>query len=197
MSLLANTEPAREGRQSKREQGVLEDLEIALRGRSRDTRVTSERGDVESFGVEERRDRQKMRESRKVPGHGLCLDFLLQIHLHVRVERISRRIGHPYDRESARRERSVEMEIGPELLRNEWMEASPNRATGEQVDAGPAELSRAGSYEDEPEPLFLDLLMDDVQESRHRWTSSTTTSERSGSASSSAEKRPGSTRSLW
>ena len=87
-------------------------------------------------------DRHEAREAGQVPNQRFALDLFLQVELDVGPQRGCPVVGVPDYRQAAVPEHGVEIEVGSQLMRQERIHASVDRAPAKEVDAGPLQLAR-------------------------------------------------------
>jgi hypothetical protein len=150
VSALANAHPPSERGKAEGEQGILDDLDVAGRRRTRDLGTASEARDVHGLAVNERRDRQEAGKARKVSDKSLDLDLL----------------SRPDHRERTDRERHIQIERAAELSGHDGMEPAAKRAAGQPIRAVLLQLPGARSAQDESKATLLDEPMDLVEQLR-------------------------------
>ena len=164
MATFPHPEPRLERGEAERKQGVLEDVQVTLHGGARDAAVARDAGYVDDLTVVKGGNRQEARESRKISHQPLRPDLLAEVKPDIALEHGAPFVGDPDQGDCSRVEGGIEVEVVAEFGRGQGVHRLVQRPTGEQVDAGGFELSRARSEQGEVETPILDVAVHLVEE---------------------------------
>ena len=167
MTPLPHPQTGLERRKAKGEQGVFEDLEVALDRGARDAAVPRDAGNVHHLPVEERRDGEEPDEPREVAHERLGLDLLAHVELDVALEHGPPIVGRHDQGQRTETQGAPDIEVPAHLVRRERVHRLAQGSPGEQVRAGRAELPCAGAEKGEADLPGLDEPVHLVEERRH------------------------------
>ena len=116
--------------------------------------------------MEDRRHRQETGEAGQVADERLGLNLLLEIHLHIRLERLPSVRGSPDHGQAAVAEHLGQIEVSTQLLWEERKHLPVQRPPRQQVGARLFQFAGARPQENEPHPLVFDEAVHLVEQRR-------------------------------